>query len=557
MDKYLEYIKSLISEEYLENAKIEIRENIGDCDSIVISSPMTIYRPEINNILFARIKTKGQKPYISFKTKYKYLFSELKMLTYEVKSDNGFFRVSLEYFFNDNLFNTSESKKVLSAALNTIFLDSMNFPTFGCCSYYKKCSDLKKCIHDDQLYSTACMYRKNLESGRIFYGENKKSDTIDVNMINEKIAVFDVETPNGQNDSICSIGIVILEKNIIKDKVYYLINPETHFDIINTNIHGISEYDVANSPTFPEVWENIKNYFSGCLLVGHNVTFDLCCIKKSLKRYHIDALPVYYIDTLTISRDLIKDSVNHKLNTLCDYFNIKLTNHHNALDDSYATAELLSSLINSYNVNLDNYIKKYTFDDTQCKSVNTRRNAFSEVTKSLQELQGVLMGITSDGELNDKEIYAIKNWVDSHIDLKGNYPFDKIYISLDKVLEDNIITESERTELFTIFNNIINPVESSHICNCSIEVSNKKICLTGDFDCMPKSELSAILENQGAIIKNSVVKDLDYLIVGNKGSSHWVQGNYGTKIKKALELQSKGCSISIIKEDDLLTAIEI
>ena len=40
---------------------------------------------------------------------------------------------------------------------------------FGCCSKYKECSKAKKCLHDNQFYAKACWYRKNLESGNIFY----------------------------------------------------------------------------------------------------------------------------------------------------------------------------------------------------------------------------------------------------------------------------------------------------------------------------------------------------------------------------------------------------
>ena len=46
---------------------------------------------------------------------------------------------------------------------------------FGCCSLFEKCSDAKKCLHVNKLYSNACMYRKNLEQGRIFYGRNRNS----------------------------------------------------------------------------------------------------------------------------------------------------------------------------------------------------------------------------------------------------------------------------------------------------------------------------------------------------------------------------------------------
>ncbi len=46
---------------------------------------------------------------------------------------------------------------------------------FGCCSKYNECSDAGKCLHENLLYSKACSYRHNLETGRVFYGA--KSDS--------------------------------------------------------------------------------------------------------------------------------------------------------------------------------------------------------------------------------------------------------------------------------------------------------------------------------------------------------------------------------------------
>lgn len=45
--------------------------------------------------------------------------------------------------------------------------------SFGCCSRFIDCSDAKRCVHENKLYSTACIYRHNLEAGKIFYGKNK------------------------------------------------------------------------------------------------------------------------------------------------------------------------------------------------------------------------------------------------------------------------------------------------------------------------------------------------------------------------------------------------
>ena len=44
---------------------------------------------------------------------------------------------------------------------------------FGACSRFIECSDAKRCVHENKLYSKACMYRDNLDQGRIFYGKNR------------------------------------------------------------------------------------------------------------------------------------------------------------------------------------------------------------------------------------------------------------------------------------------------------------------------------------------------------------------------------------------------
>lgn len=43
---------------------------------------------------------------------------------------------------------------------------------FGCCSKYIECSDRRKCVHSDIKIAEGCMYKLNLEEGRIFYGVN-------------------------------------------------------------------------------------------------------------------------------------------------------------------------------------------------------------------------------------------------------------------------------------------------------------------------------------------------------------------------------------------------
>ena len=75
--------------------------------------------------------------------------------------------------------------------------------------------------------------------------------------------------------------------------------------------------------------------------------------------------------------------------------------------------------------------------------------------------------------------------------------------------------------------------------------------MTGEFESGSRTEISNRLEQMGAVINNHVVKSVDFLIVGGNGSNAWASGNYGTKVKKALELQEKGSKIQIVREAEI------
>lgn len=67
-----------------------------------------------------------------------------------------------------NLFDASAPVDSFSALASA----SSSADSFGCCASYRACSDAGKCLISDRDYSVNCLYRKNLEAGRIFYGKN-------------------------------------------------------------------------------------------------------------------------------------------------------------------------------------------------------------------------------------------------------------------------------------------------------------------------------------------------------------------------------------------------
>lgn len=364
----------------------------------------------------------------------------------------------------------------------------------------------------------------------------------------QRYIAFDVETPNSYNDRMSAIGITVIEDNQIVDTIYSLVNPETHFDSFNIDLTGISPEMVNDQPTFAQLWQKIEPIMDSGLLIAHNAPFDMSVLAKCLTAYQIEWHPyTYYACTCAMGRVCYPELGHHKLNTLCDYLDIELT-HHNAGSDSEACAKLLIDYL-SHGMNPDRFLRTYDLlhCSTQRKSYKT---APSESTLQLLKLKDILADITSDGILSDSEVYALQEWMDGNAALRGNFPFDKIFSVVDSALADGVLAPHELQSMLDLFEQITDPVANSSACG-NFDINGKTFCLTGEFNKGSRSMVEDLLTNMGGIPVKSVTKKTDYVIVGSQGSEAWSAGNYGSKIKKALELQEKGVAIQIIKESDL------
>ena len=74
------------------------------------------------------------------------------------------------------LMTDEASMPVVHEMLKTLFqecFNRQNVEMFGCCNDHVRCSDARCCLHADDKFYLGCIYRKNLEAGRIFYGKNR------------------------------------------------------------------------------------------------------------------------------------------------------------------------------------------------------------------------------------------------------------------------------------------------------------------------------------------------------------------------------------------------
>lgn len=193
----------------------------------------------------------------------------------------------------------------------------------------------------------------------------------------------------------------------------------------------------------------------------------------------------------------------------------------------------------------------------------------SEETQSgnvdqIDELMGFLTGVASDGVLNDSEVNALRQWLDSHNSVRSIWPASVIIERLDIILDDGVISEEERTDLLRTMRRLtsakVNPTGINY--EASTEVWEDKIekidipgcvfCLTGDFVSGDRSAVETMLRLKGAQLSPNVNKSVDYLVIGTLASRDWLYTPHGRKIEKALLLKRENVNVTVITERTML-----
>jgi DNA polymerase-3 subunit alpha (Gram-positive type) len=105
---------------------------------------------------------------------------------------------------------------------------------------------------------------------------------------------------------------------------------------------GITDEMLVGAPNIKDVIPDFYKFCDGCLLVGHNVTFDYRFVQHYGKKERYSFDQARY-DTLTLGQELLHLS-NYKLNTLADHYGVTF-NHHRAFDDALATAKIFIQLL--------------------------------------------------------------------------------------------------------------------------------------------------------------------------------------------------------------------
>jgi len=158
--------------------------------------------------------------------------------------------------------------------------------------------------------------------------------------------VFDIETTglNTYYNEIIEISAIKVRNDKVVDEFSTLIKPVGKIGKFITNLTGITNEMVSESPSIDKVLEEFLLFIGNDILVGHNVNFDINFVSANLVKLGYDGLVNDFIDNLRIARKVLTELRHHRLGDLAEYYLIDNKGAHRGLKDAYMTYEIFLKL---------------------------------------------------------------------------------------------------------------------------------------------------------------------------------------------------------------------
>ncbi len=204
---------------------------------------------------------------------------------------------------------------------------------------------------------------------------------------------IDVETANADMASICQIGVAKYIDGELREEWTTLINPEDFFDFINIDIHGITDKDVYDSPTLPEIVNTLGKFLNGSVCISHT-HFDRVSISQALSKYELPGFDTVWLDSARVARRAWEEFAwrGYGLASVCKKIGYSF-NHHDALEDAKASAQVFLAAVEITGLDIESWLKRVNQPIDPSKVSAVKRDGDPE-----GELYGEVMVFT--GSLN-------------------------------------------------------------------------------------------------------------------------------------------------------------
>lgn len=203
--------------------------------------------------------------------------------------------------------------------------------------------------------------------------------------------VFDIETTGFSpiHNRIIEIGAVKIENGEMTGKFSTFVNPDVPIPFEIEKLTGINDEMVIGAPMIEQVLPQFMEFCQGAVLVAHNANFDMGFIMENAARLGLPR-DFTYVDTVGIARLLLPHQAKHTLDAVAKTLGISLENHHRAVDDAQATAEIFVKFIPM--------LKK---EGADClKEINAMGASSPDIVKRLPTYHAILLAKNDTGRVN-------------------------------------------------------------------------------------------------------------------------------------------------------------
>lgn len=203
--------------------------------------------------------------------------------------------------------------------------------------------------------------------------------------------VFDIETTGFSpiRNKIIEIGAVKVVDGQIADRFSTFINPEVPIPFEIEKLTGINDEMVVDAPLVETVLPQFLAFCEGTVLVAHNAGFDISFIRENAERQKLP-FDFTYVDTVGIARVLLPGQAKHTLDAVAKTLGVSLENHHRAVDDAEATAEIF--------IKMSDMLME-DGRDTLAK-VNALGDSNPDIVKRLPTYHAIILAKNNTGRVN-------------------------------------------------------------------------------------------------------------------------------------------------------------
>jgi DNA polymerase III subunit epsilon len=159
------------------------------------------------------------------------------------------------------------------------------------------------------------------------------------------IVIFDFETTGLSHKAsrIIEIGAIKYVNGVETQVLSQLVNPQANISEEITQITGITNEDVKNSPTIQQAFPEFLSLLQGCLGVAHNAEFDYGMMAYEASRLGVTC-QYSVVCSLKMARQLVQID-RRDLDSLAAHFGFEFESRHRSIGDIRMTAQILWKML--------------------------------------------------------------------------------------------------------------------------------------------------------------------------------------------------------------------